>query len=132
MPGKGSVGVLDLGLGNLASVARALEAVGCDARLSRDPDGLRGTDGLVVPGVGAFAAAARALLETGAGDLMLALVCEGRPVLGICLGWQLLCAGARKVVKRRGWGWSRRRYDDFPQGCPSPMCGGTRCSGMSP
>jgi imidazole glycerol-phosphate synthase subunit HisH len=85
-----SVVVLDYGSGNLRSVQRALQRAGADAEVSSDPDQALRADGLVVPGVGAFAAC-MAGLRTAAGDQVIGKRLAGsRPVLGICVGMQIL------------------------------------------
>jgi glutamine amidotransferase len=83
------IGVVDYGMGNRRSVEKALEHVGATAVVSADPDLLRATAGLVVPGVGAFPRAMQRLHERGLDDLVREHVRAGRPVLGICLGMQL-------------------------------------------
>ncbi|HEV2818877.1 MAG TPA: imidazole glycerol phosphate synthase subunit HisH [Solirubrobacteraceae bacterium] len=84
------IGVVDYGMGNRRSVVKALERVGGEPRLSAHHDELRSARGLVVPGVGAFPEAMRRLRAAG----LDALVCEraraGVPVIGLCLGMQLL------------------------------------------
>jgi glutamine amidotransferase len=84
------VGVCDYGVGNLRSVERALRIAGADPVISNDPTVIAGCDGVVLPGVGAFSVAAAALRETGLGESIRQLARGGRPVLGICLGHQLL------------------------------------------
>lgn len=126
MPGRRTLGILDLGLGNLASVARAVEAVGWAARVSRDPDDLREAAGLVLPGVGAYAHAARALREGGAGDLVHRFLAGGRPVLGICLGWQLLCSWGEEGGGAAGLGLVEAEVIRLPPGLPVPHVGWNR------
>jgi imidazole glycerol-phosphate synthase subunit HisH len=84
------VGICDYGVGNLRSVERALHVAGAEAVISAEPDVIAGCDGVVLPGVGAFAIAARTLQETGLGDAVRAVAARERPVLGVCLGHQLL------------------------------------------
>jgi glutamine amidotransferase len=84
------VGVCDYGVGNLRSVERALRVAGADAVISADPSEIVACDGVVLPGVGAFSVAARALRDTGLGDAVRDIARQGRPVLGVCLGHQLL------------------------------------------
>lgn len=84
------IGVCDYGVGNLRSVERALRIAGADPLISNDPTAIAGCDGVVLPGVGAFSVAAVALRETGLGEAVRRLAQAGRPVLGICLGHQLL------------------------------------------
>ena len=85
-----TVGVCDYGVGNLRSVERALEHGGARAVLSSDAAVLGDCDGLVLPGVGAFATAACALRSDGLDQAVIAFAHSGRPVLGVCLGYQLL------------------------------------------
>ncbi len=84
------VGVCDYGVGNLRSVERALRVAGADPVISADPSVIVACDGVVLPGVGAFSVAARALRDTGLGEAVRDIAHQERPVLGICLGYQLL------------------------------------------
>jgi len=84
------VGVCDYGVGNVRSVERALQAAGAEPVISGDPRTIARCDGVVLPGVGAFAIAARALRDTGLGDAVRELAHRNAPVLGVCLGHQLL------------------------------------------
>jgi imidazole glycerol-phosphate synthase subunit HisH len=88
------VGVCDYGVGNLRSVERALRVVGAEPVISGDPATILGCDGVVLPGVGAFSVAARALWETGLGIAVRELARREHPVLGVCLGYQLLFEGS--------------------------------------
>ncbi len=82
--------VIDYRMGNLASVAKALEAAGMDPFVSSDKDSLAAGDLLVLPGVGNFAAGAKNLKEAGLWSFVLDSAQQGRALLGICLGMQLL------------------------------------------
>jgi glutamine amidotransferase len=84
------IGLIDYGMGNRRSVAKALERVGADVVLSDDPAVLDGSDGLVLPGVGAFPKAMGNLRERGLDELVVRHARAGTPLLGICLGMQLL------------------------------------------
>jgi imidazole glycerol-phosphate synthase subunit HisH len=84
------IGVIDYGMGNRRSVQKALEHVGARAEISSDPGTLERCDGLVLPGVGAFPAGVRELHSRGLDELIRARAAEGVPLLGICLGMQLL------------------------------------------
>lgn len=77
-------------MGNLRSVEKALERVGADAEITSDPERAGGADGLILPGVGAFPRAMRRVRELGLDELIGARLEAGVPVLGICLGMQLL------------------------------------------
>jgi glutamine amidotransferase len=84
------VAVLDYGAANMVSITRALAAVGADVVEAADPAGLAGADAIVVPGVGAAAPAIAHLTERGLRDPLLEWGRAGRPILGVCLGFQLL------------------------------------------
>ncbi len=100
-----AVVVLDYGSGNLRSALRALRRVGAAAEVTAEPEAALNADGLVVPGVGAFAACMSGLRAVG-GDTMIARrLADGRPVLGICVGMQVLCArGDEHGVRTAGCG----------------------------
>jgi glutamine amidotransferase len=85
-----TVAVVDYGMGNRRSVEKALEHVGARALITRDPAALEAADALVVPGVGAFPQGMRNLVELGLDARIRAIAAAGTPVLGICLGMQLL------------------------------------------
>jgi len=84
--------VLDYGSGNLRSAQRALQRVGADVEVTADADAARNADGLVVPGVGAFEACMTGLRKIGGDQLIADRVAAGRPVLGVCVGMQILFA----------------------------------------
>jgi imidazole glycerol-phosphate synthase subunit HisH len=84
------VAIVDYGMGNRRSVEKALEHVGARVRITRDPTELEAADALVVPGVGAFPQGMRNLIDVGLDDRIRAIAATGTPVLGICLGMQLL------------------------------------------
>jgi glutamine amidotransferase len=88
------VGVCDYGVGNLRSVERALRVAGAEPVISGDPNVIAGCDGVVLPGVGAFSVAAATLRDTGLGAAVRELARQERPVLGVCLGHQLLFEGS--------------------------------------
>ena len=85
-----SVVVLSYGSGNVRSAVRALERVGADVELTADPDAVGAADGLVVPGVGAFGAVMDQLRSAHAPRLIDRRLAGGRPVLGICVGMQVM------------------------------------------
>ena len=90
MAAKKSVVLLDYGSGNVHSAAKALERAGANVELTADRQRVMDADGLVVPGVGAFAAVMAALNEVRGGELVERRLAGGRPVLGICVGMQVL------------------------------------------
>ncbi|HXJ65964.1 MAG TPA: imidazole glycerol phosphate synthase subunit HisH, partial [Actinomycetota bacterium] len=84
------IAILDYGMGNLRSVRRAVERVGGSAVVTSAPDEAARADAAIVPGVGAFGACMRGLHETGLDAVVRELASSGRPVLGVCLGMQVL------------------------------------------
>lgn len=98
------VAVLDYGIGNLRSAQKALERSGADARLTADPQVVRGADAVVLPGVGAFGACMAALRSSGLEDVALDAVSSGRPFLGICVGMQMLFDASDEDPGARGLG----------------------------
>ncbi len=85
-----TIGLVDYGLGNRRSMQKSLERAGARVVLSDEPEALAATDGLVVPGVGAFPAGMRHLRERGLDELVRERAAAGVPILGACLGMQLL------------------------------------------
>jgi imidazole glycerol-phosphate synthase subunit HisH len=97
--------VLDYGSGNLRSAERALARVGADVTVTADLDAAAECDGLVVPGVGAFAACMAGLRGVGGDKVIAARAEAGRPVLGICVGMQVLFAqGVEFGLRTEGCG----------------------------
>ncbi|MFL5757595.1 MAG: imidazole glycerol phosphate synthase subunit HisH [Chloroflexota bacterium] len=88
------VAVVDHGAGNLVSIRQALSAVGAEPRLATHPGDLEGVAAIVLPGVGAAAPAMERLAEAGLVPAIASWVADGRPLLGICLGLQLLFEGS--------------------------------------
>jgi glutamine amidotransferase len=84
------IAIVDYGVGNLRSVERALARAGAEAVITPDARAVAASDGVVLPGVGAFGPAAALLLGSGLGDAVREAAGRGRPVLGVCLGFQLL------------------------------------------
>jgi glutamine amidotransferase len=84
--------ILDYGSGNLRSAQRALQRVGADVEVTADPDAAANADGLLVPGVGAYEACMRGLREVNGDKIIAERVQAGRPVLGVCVGMQIMFA----------------------------------------
>ena len=98
------IGIVDYGMGNRRSVEKALERVGADARLTGDHGLLRAADGLVLPGVGAFPEAMRRLRATGLDELVRDRALASVPVIGLCLGMQLLLERSEEHEGAEGLG----------------------------
>jgi glutamine amidotransferase len=102
--GAARVLVLDYGMGNLRSVEKALEHVGARAAIGADPDEVRAADGLILPGVGAFPRAMERIRATGLDELIAERAAAGTPILGICLGLQLLFERSDELGGAEGLG----------------------------
>ena len=98
------IAVLDYGMGNLRSVEKALERVGAEVEVTRDPERIRAAAGLVLPGVGAFPKAMEAVRGLGFDALLGEHVDDGKPALGICLGMQLLFDASSELGGADGLG----------------------------
>ena len=107
------VAVVDYGAGNLRSVGKALERSGLRADVCRDPACLRDADGVVLPGVGAFADAAISLRDKGLDQAVMTAIDDGRPYLGLCLGLQLLFEESDEHGSTPGFGLLPGRIERF-------------------
>jgi len=98
------IGIVDYGAGNLASVQNALEHLGHDASVCGDPDALQAFDRIILPGVGSFRVAMECLDAQGWSARIREFVATGKPLLGICLGMQLLFDTGEEHGPRQGLG----------------------------
>jgi glutamine amidotransferase len=98
------IAILDYGMGNLRSVEKALEHVGASATITADAEAARRADGLVLPGVGAFPKAMERVRERGLDELIEERRGAGVPILGICLGLQLLFDSSTELGGAAGLG----------------------------
>lgn len=112
------IAIVDYGMGNLASVYKALKYLHYDAVITNDPAIIRSSDGLILPGVGAFAPAMEALQRSGLDEAVKNFAESGKPLLGICLGMQLLFdssdEGAKGGEPIKGLGLIPGRVVRFP------------------
>jgi len=99
---KPPVAVLDYRMGNLRSVQKALESVGAHAWIASHPEDIRGAKGLVLPGVGAFGDAMDRLRELGFTPVIMDAVDKRQPILGICVGMQVLFEGSTEMGQHEG------------------------------
>ena len=98
--------IIDYGMGNLRSVANAFEALGCEARISDNPEDLRTAKRIVLPGVGAFRDGIDNLRSGGWIDILEEEIKQGKkPFLGICLGMHLLATTSTEDGTYSGLGW---------------------------
>ena len=98
------IAIVDYGVGNVRSVERALAHAGAYPLLISDPDQLDEADGIVLPGVGAFAPALENLTAAGLGTRVVELARRGTPILGVCLGYQLLFEESLERGRHQGLG----------------------------
>ena len=117
------VAIIDYGVGNLRSVEKAFAAVDCEARVSSDESELREARALVLPGVGAFGACMEALHERGFDRLVHERVAEGVPLLGVCVGMQMLFDESEEFGRRPGLGLLRGRVRRFNGSLHVPQVG---------
>ncbi len=102
----GTIAIIDYGMGNVRSLTNALEYIGADVVLSKDPGELADAERLLLPGVGAFGDAMDAINESGLRPLLDRLALEERkPVLGVCLGMQLFAKSSLEHGRHQGLGW---------------------------
>ncbi len=117
------VAIIDYGVGNLRSVEKAFAATGCNAVVSSDRDVLKSVERLVLPGVGAFAACMSALSERGFDELVQRRAAEGTPLLGICVGMQMLFEESEEFGHTRGLGLLPGHVRAFKEDLPIPHVG---------
>ena len=121
------IAIIDYGVGNLFSVQRSFAAIGAEAVITADPDIIRKADRILLPGVGAFEDAAQKLRDSGMADLVKELAALGKPILGICLGMQLLFEKSFEYGEHEGLGLLsgnvRPISDVIPQGLKIPHIG---------
>jgi glutamine amidotransferase len=96
--------LLDYGMCNMLNVARALEHAGADVHVTEDPKDAAAAERLVVPGVGAFSECMRAVNDLGHGDGIREFIKSGRPMLGICVGMQILFDASEEFGETPGLG----------------------------
>lgn len=99
-----TIGIVDYDTGNLASVKQSLQSMGYRSRIARDQETLDLTDLLLLPGVGAFPAAMRSLHAHGLAQYLIEKARQGKPVIGICLGMQLLADCSHEIELTSGLG----------------------------
>ena len=118
--------IIDYGVGNLRSVEKAFAATGCEAIVSAEENELRRAERLVLPGVGAFGACMKALTERGFDRLVVEKSREGTPLLGVCVGMQLLFDESDEFGSTKGLGLLRGRVRRFENNLVVPHVGWNR------
>lgn len=120
------VAIIDYGVGNLRSVEKAFAAMGCDAVVSDDEPILRTAERLVLPGVGAFASCMKGLRERGFDSLVHERAAAGTPLMGICVGMQMLFEVSDEFGTTEGLGLLRGSVRRFENDLVVPQVGWNR------
>ena len=98
------IAIIDYGVGNLFSLCSSIRKIGMEAVVTADPVVIEGADRVILPGVGAFGDAVRKLRATGLDQLLQKLAAEGKPIMGICLGMQMLFEKSYEYGEHEGLG----------------------------
>lgn len=96
------IAIADYGMGNLKSLKNALNYIGCESVITSDKDAILKSDAVIIPGVGAFPDAITNMKKIGLDSIIADAALNGKPVLGICLGMQLLFEEGEEITKCRG------------------------------
>ncbi len=125
------IAVVDYGIGNVRSVLNALEYIGAEAELTRDPGLLSKSDGLVLPGVGAFGEGMRRLDMYQLREPLMAMTQAGKPLLGICLGFQMLMRSSTEQGRHEGLALIEYDVVKLPVEARLPHIGWSRVTGSA-
>ena len=98
------IAIVDYGVGNIFSLYSSFKYIGAEVVLTSDPDEIRKADKIILPGVGAFADAAKKLRDSGLAEVVVEEVNNGKPLLGICLGMQMLFERSFEYGEHKGLG----------------------------
>ena len=119
--------IIDYGVGNLFSLVSSLKAVGVKAVVTNNPEEIRKADRLILPGVGAFGDAAQKLFDSGLCGVITEKVQNGTPIMGICLGMQLLFEKSYEYGEHKGLGFLKGKVigmeNTIPEGLKIPHIG---------
>lgn len=127
------IAIINYGVGNLRNVEKAIEAVGAKAIVTSDPGAIREADRLVLPGVGAFGECARRLRESRLDALVLEAAAQNKPIIGLCVGLQLMFDEGHEFGVHKGLGLMRGRVIRFPEKGPHvPQIGWNQIEELRP
>lgn len=113
--------IIDYGVGNLFSLQSSFAAIGEEAVVSSDPEIIKSGDHIILPGVGAFSDAARKLRESGLDIVVKELAAAGKPIMGICLGMQLLFEKSLEYGEHEGLGLIKGTVRPISEVIPSSL-----------
>ena len=122
------ISVVDYGVGNLHSVAKALEKVGAKTRVTSDWHDVASSDGVVLPGVGAFKDSMDAMHRSDLAKAIQAFIASGKPFLGVCVGLQMLFSESEEFGVSKGLDVFKGRVVKFPEGHKVPHMGWNQIS----
>ena len=117
------ISIIDYGVGNLRSVQKAFEVLGVEAVITEDKDVIKASKGIILPGVGAFPDAMKELESKGLVDIIIEEAEKGKPILGICLGMQLLFEVGYEVEETKGLGLIKGSIDKITGNVKIPHMG---------
>ena len=127
------IAIINYGVGNLRSVEKAFEAVGAAAVVTNDAGAIRAAEKVVLPGVGAFGECAGSLRASGLEECVLAAAEQGKPLLGLCVGLQLMFDEGHEFGVHKGLGLMRGRVVRFPEnGLRVPQIGWNQIEELQP
>ena len=115
------IAIVDYGVGNLFSLKSSLNRIGAEAVVSGDAAVLRNADKILLPGVGAFEDAAKKLRDSGLADVVISEAKAGKPLLGICLGMQLLFEKSMEYGEHTGLGLLKGSIEDLTPDIPADL-----------
>ena len=98
------IAIVDYGVGNLYSLHRSFEAIGAEVKITANEKEIKAADRIILPGVGAFGDAARKLSDSGLAELLIEEAGQGKPLMGICLGMQMLLEKSLEYGEHKGLG----------------------------
>lgn len=113
------IAIVDYGVGNLFSLQSSFKAIGAEAKLTSDKTELENADKIVLPGVGAFGDAAEKLFSSGLAETVIEQARRGKPILGICLGMQLLFEKSYEYGEHKGLGLIKGEIRPIAEAIPA-------------